>query len=52
MKSLLESIWAKVFFNDVHVTDEAVNEVLDILSSRKNHLNIIHAARSAKARQP
>ncbi|MEZ4753720.1 MAG: alpha/beta hydrolase [Bdellovibrionota bacterium] len=39
---------AKVFFNDVHITDEAVNEVLGILSVRTNHLNLIHAARSAK----
>ncbi|MCB0319000.1 MAG: alpha/beta hydrolase [Bdellovibrionales bacterium] len=39
---------AKVFFNEEHITDEAVAEVLGILSDRKNHLNLIHAARSAK----
>ena len=38
----------QVFFNNRFVTDEAVTEILDILSNRVNHLNLIHAARSAK----
>lgn len=38
----------KVFFNKAFVTDEAVKEVVDIVSDRMNTLNLIHAARSAK----
>jgi pimeloyl-ACP methyl ester carboxylesterase len=39
---------SRVFYNQKFVTAEAVNEVLTILSSRVNTLNLIHAARSAK----
>ncbi|MCI5065764.1 alpha/beta hydrolase [bacterium] len=39
---------AKVFYNQEFVTDEAVDEIVKILSSRMNTLNLIHAARSAK----
>jgi len=38
----------RVFYNDRFVTEERISEVLDILSSRVNYLNLIHAARSAK----
>lgn len=38
----------KVFYNQEFVTDEAVEEIVKILSSRMNTLNLIHAARSAK----
>ncbi len=37
-----------VFFNKEHVTDEAIAEIVGILSNRMNMLNLIHAARSAK----
>ncbi len=39
---------SRVFYNQEFVTDEAVNEVVGILTSRLNTLNLIHAARSAK----
>lgn len=39
---------AKVFYNQDLVTDEAVQEVVEILKNRMNVLNLIHAARSAK----
>jgi len=39
---------ARVFFHEQFITDEGVNEVLEILKSKANTLNIIHAARSAK----
>jgi pimeloyl-ACP methyl ester carboxylesterase len=39
---------AKVFYQQEFVTDEAVAEIVKILSSRMNTLNLIHAARSAK----
>ena len=38
----------RVFYNEEFITDEAVDEILGILSKRSNHLNLIHAARSAK----
>ena len=38
----------RVFCNKKFITDEAVGEILGILSNRVNHLNLIHAARSAK----
>lgn len=38
----------RVFCNEQFITDEAVEEIYQILSSRMNVLNIIHAARSAK----
>lgn len=38
----------RVFYNPEFITDEAVHEVLGILKVRMNHLNLIHAARSAK----
>ena len=38
----------RVFVNKSFVTDEAVNEIAQILTKRTNVLNLIHAARSAK----
>ncbi len=38
----------RVFSNEHFITDPAVEEIYQILSSRMNVLNIIHAARSAK----
>lgn len=38
----------RVFSNKKFVTDEAVDEILQIVKDRKNVLNIIHSARSAK----
>lgn len=38
----------KVFHNEKFVTEEAVSEIVNILSERTNVLNLIHAARSAK----
>lgn len=38
----------RVFFSEAFITVEAINEILEILSHRSNHLNLIHAARSAK----
>jgi pimeloyl-ACP methyl ester carboxylesterase len=38
----------RVFYHAEFVTDEAVNEITQILKSRMNVLNLIHAARSAK----
>lgn len=38
----------RVFSNAQFITDQAVEEIFQILSSRMNVLNIIHAARSAK----
>lgn len=39
---------ARVFYNHRFITDQAVNEILEILRGRGRHLNLIHAARSAK----
>lgn len=39
---------ARVFFDHRFITDQAINEILQILSGRGRHLNLIHAARSAK----
>ena len=39
---------ARVFHNPQFITDQAVNEIAKILTSRMNTLNLIHAARSAK----
>lgn len=38
----------KVFFNQEFVTEEAIGEIVKILESKTNVLNLIHAARSAK----
>jgi len=38
----------RVFYKEELVTDQAVKEVVAILSNRLNTLNLIHAARSAK----
>lgn len=38
----------RVFFHDRFITEEAIAEIADILKSRANTLNLIHAARSAK----
>lgn len=38
----------RVFYNASFITEEAITEILEVLSNRKNHLNLIHAARSAK----
>lgn len=39
---------SKVFFQQRFVTEEAINEITEILKSRARTLNLIHAARSAK----
>lgn len=39
---------ARVFFDPKFITDQAVEEIHQILKSRVNTLNLIHAARSAK----
>jgi len=39
---------ARVFYQKQFITDEAVAEILGILGKRANHINLIHAARSAK----
>lgn len=44
----LKEHMARVFCDTKFITDEAVDEILKILSNRMNHLNLIHAARSAK----
>ncbi len=44
----IRSHMKRVFVNQKFITDEGVNEILEILSKRSNHLNLIHAARSAK----
>jgi pimeloyl-ACP methyl ester carboxylesterase len=46
--SFIREHMGRVFFNEEFITDDAVNEILGILSKRSNHLNLIHAARSAK----
>lgn len=38
----------RVFYNKQHITDDAVNQIVDIVVDRKNVRNIINAARSAK----
>jgi len=38
----------RVFFNQEFVTDERLDEVVEILKKRTNHVNIISTARSAK----
>jgi len=38
----------RVFYNSDFIKDEAVAEMLGIFGRRMNHLNLIHAARSAK----
>lgn len=38
----------RVFFNQKFVTDEAIEEIYDILKHKGNVINLIHAARSAK----
>ncbi len=38
----------KVFFNQEFVTEEAIGEIVSILETKANVLNLIHAARSAK----
>ena len=39
---------ARVFYHNKFITDEAVNEIVGILKDRKNVLNLINVARSAK----
>ena len=39
---------ARVFYNQAFITDEAVNTIYEVIRDRKNVLNIINAARSAK----
>jgi pimeloyl-ACP methyl ester carboxylesterase len=38
----------RVFYDERFVTDEIVQEMLSLFTKRMNHLNLIHAARSAK----
>ncbi len=39
---------ARVFYNSRFITDQAVNEISEIIADRANILNLIHCARSAK----
>jgi pimeloyl-ACP methyl ester carboxylesterase len=39
---------ARVFYQEQFITEERVTEIMDLISSRMNTLNLIHAARSAK----
>jgi pimeloyl-ACP methyl ester carboxylesterase len=47
-REYLREHMGRVFADHKFVTDEAISEVLEILSNRVNHINLIHAARSAK----
>jgi len=47
-ESFVREHMKRVFFKEDLVTDQAVKEVVSILSNRLNTLNLIHAARSAK----
>lgn len=38
----------RVFYNEEFITSDRTDEILEILSRRANHLNLIHSARSAK----
>lgn len=44
----IKSQMERVFYDKNFITDEAINEVVDILKNKRHQLNIIHAARSAK----
>jgi len=39
---------ARVFYDRKFITEEAINAIYDVIKERKNVLNIINAARSAK----
>jgi len=47
-KKFVREHMARVFKNEKFITDGAVEEIAQIISSRANILNLIHAARSAK----
>lgn len=47
-RKFVEEHMARVFVNKEFITEEAIEEITTILASRKNTLNLIHAARSAK----
>lgn len=46
--SFIRDQMSRVFFDQKYVTDPAIEDILSIIKSRANSLNIIHAARSAK----
>ena len=47
-KRFVREHMARVFFNHKFITEDAVEEIYQILNTRVNVLNLIHAARSAK----
>jgi len=47
-RSFIKEHMSDVFFNQSFVTDEAVDEICSILRSKRNMLNLIQSARSAK----
>lgn len=47
-KKFVREHMSRVFYNQEHVTEAAIDEIFNILSSRPYTLNLIHAARSAK----
>lgn len=47
-KKFIREHMSRVFFHQKFVTEEAIDEIHKILVNRKNVLNLIHAARSAK----
>ncbi|RIL08347.1 MAG: alpha/beta hydrolase [Proteobacteria bacterium] len=47
-KTFVRDHMARVFFSPKFITDQAVDEIHNILTKRTNVLNLIHAARSAK----
>ena len=47
-REFVRSQMTRVFYDDKFITEEGLGEVADILKVRAHHLNIIHAARSAK----
>ena len=47
-KKFIRDHMERVFHDPKFITEEAVSEIADILADRKNVLNLIHAARSAK----
>ena len=38
----------RVFYDDKYVTADSIKEILDLLAVRKNQMNIVHAAKTAK----
>ncbi len=47
-RQFIKDHMGRVFYNAQFITEEAVQEILSIISKRGNHLNLIQAARTAK----